>query len=128
MTKPLGPDGEVALVTGAQQGIGAASAIALAEAGFRVVVNYLDDAGAADAVCQTIEDSGGVADKAAGDISKPEDIGRLIDAAGALGELRVLGRIATPADIADAVVFLASPRARHITGQVLHVNGGQLFV
>ena len=39
-----------------------------------------------------------------------------------------LGRIATPADIADAVVFLASPRARHITGQVLHVNGGQLFV
>lgn len=39
-----------------------------------------------------------------------------------------LGRIAMPEDIADAVVFLASERARHITGQVLHVNGGQLFV
>ena len=90
MTKPHGAEGGVALVTGAQQGIGAASAISLAEAGFRIVVNYLDDPGAADAVCQTIVDSGGVAEKAAGDISKSEDIGRLIDAAGAMGELRVL--------------------------------------
>lgn len=35
-----------------------------------------------------------------------------------------LGRIATPADIADAVVFLASDRARHITMQDLLVDGG----
>jgi 3-oxoacyl-[acyl-carrier protein] reductase len=32
----------------------------------------------------------------------------------------------TPEDIAEAVLFLASPGARHITGQVLHVNGGAL--
>ncbi|MEV0258760.1 2,3-dihydro-2,3-dihydroxybenzoate dehydrogenase [Streptomyces sp. NPDC050732] len=35
-----------------------------------------------------------------------------------------LGRIATPQDIADAVVFLASDRARHITLQELYVDGG----
>ncbi|MEV7191039.1 2,3-dihydro-2,3-dihydroxybenzoate dehydrogenase [Streptomyces sp. NPDC093510] len=35
-----------------------------------------------------------------------------------------LGRIATPQDIADAVLFLASDRARHITLQELYVDGG----
>lgn len=34
------------------------------------------------------------------------------------------GRAGVPADIAGAVAFLASPAARHITGQVLQVNGG----
>jgi 2-hydroxycyclohexanecarboxyl-CoA dehydrogenase len=33
-------------------------------------------------------------------------------------------RIAEPADIANTVVFLASEAARHITGQVVSVNGG----
>ncbi|MGV6872503.1 2,3-dihydro-2,3-dihydroxybenzoate dehydrogenase [Pseudochelatococcus sp. B33] len=35
-----------------------------------------------------------------------------------------LGRIATPEDIADAVVFLASSRARHVTMADLYVDGG----
>ncbi|SCD91251.1 2,3-dihydro-2,3-dihydroxybenzoate dehydrogenase [Streptomyces sp. SolWspMP-sol7th] len=35
-----------------------------------------------------------------------------------------LGRIAEPADIADAVTFLASDRARHITMHDLYVDGG----
>ncbi|GAA2695550.1 2,3-dihydro-2,3-dihydroxybenzoate dehydrogenase [Actinoplanes palleronii] len=35
-----------------------------------------------------------------------------------------LGRIATPEDIADAVLFLASDRARHITMHDLYVDGG----
>lgn len=35
-----------------------------------------------------------------------------------------LRRIAKPEDIANAVVFLASEAARHITGQVISVNGG----
>ncbi|WP_135451534.1 SDR family oxidoreductase [Mycobacterium sp. DL99] len=34
------------------------------------------------------------------------------------------GRAGTPGDIADTVAFLASPGARHITGQVIAVNGG----
>jgi 3-oxoacyl-[acyl-carrier protein] reductase len=35
-------------------------------------------------------------------------------------------RAGTAADIAAAVYFLASPAASHITGQLLHVNGGAL--
>jgi len=36
------------------------------------------------------------------------------------------GRAGEPADIAGLALFLASPAASHITGQVLHVNGGAL--
>jgi 3-oxoacyl-[acyl-carrier protein] reductase len=36
------------------------------------------------------------------------------------------GRAGQPADIAGLALFLASPAASHITGQVLHVNGGAL--
>lgn len=35
-----------------------------------------------------------------------------------------LGRLGTPADIAAAVVFLASPAAAYVTGSTIHVNGG----
>jgi 3-oxoacyl-[acyl-carrier protein] reductase len=36
------------------------------------------------------------------------------------------GRPGTAEDIAGTVLFLASPQASHITGQVIHVNGGAL--
>jgi len=35
-----------------------------------------------------------------------------------------LGRLGSPADIAQAVLYLASPAAAYITGETLHVNGG----
>jgi NAD(P)-dependent dehydrogenase (short-subunit alcohol dehydrogenase family) len=34
------------------------------------------------------------------------------------------GRLAEPEDIADVVVFLATDDARHVVGQLIHVNGG----
>ncbi|MDR1387740.1 MAG: SDR family oxidoreductase [Propionibacteriaceae bacterium] len=39
-----------------------------------------------------------------------------------------LGRLATAQDQADAICFLLSDRARHITGQVLQVDGGETVV
>lgn len=44
----------------------------------------------------------------------------------ALGET-VLGRLGQPEDVASAVLFLASDMSRHVTGQVLRVDGGQLI-
>ena len=37
----------------------------------------------------------------------------------------VLGRIAKPEDVANVIAFLCSERARHITGEVVKVDGGQ---
>jgi 3-oxoacyl-[acyl-carrier protein] reductase len=38
-----------------------------------------------------------------------------------------LGRIASPEDVAGPIVFLCSALARHITGEVLNVNGGSVL-
>jgi 3-oxoacyl-[acyl-carrier protein] reductase len=38
-----------------------------------------------------------------------------------------LGRVGEPADVAEAVAFLAAPAAAYITGHVLRVNGGLMI-
>ncbi|HEX4480857.1 MAG TPA: 3-oxoacyl-ACP reductase FabG [Rudaea sp.] len=40
-----------------------------------------------------------------------------------LGQI-ALGRLGAPDDVAQAVLFLASPAAAYITGETMHVNGG----
>ncbi|MFS4552958.1 SDR family NAD(P)-dependent oxidoreductase [Comamonas resistens] len=35
------------------------------------------------------------------------------------------GRVGKPDEVADAILFMASPRASYITGQILQVNGGK---
>lgn len=54
------------------------------------------------------------------------DMNRMHDKATlrALEQDTPLGCIGTPEDVADAIVFLASGKARFITGQILPVNGG----
>ncbi|MFH9006642.1 SDR family oxidoreductase [Streptomyces afghaniensis] len=53
-------------------------------------------------------------------VSEAEVLGRLTDR-------MALPELATDADVADATVFLASDRARAITGQSLLVNAGELM-
>ena len=37
-----------------------------------------------------------------------------------------LGRVGTPEDVVGPILFLLGPAARYMTGQTLHINGGQL--
>ncbi|MFF4826726.1 SDR family oxidoreductase [Streptomyces sp. NPDC001312] len=46
------------------------------------------------------------------------------DGIAAVGRTVPLGRLAEPADIGDACVFLASDRAAYVSGAALHVHGG----
>jgi NAD(P)-dependent dehydrogenase (short-subunit alcohol dehydrogenase family) len=242
--------GKVALVTGAQQGIGKAIALAYGREGASVVINYLDNQAAAEEIASQIRALGQRAVPMAGDVARAADVRRMVEAGESLGGIDILvnnagifprvefldmtevqwdevlnvnlkgtflctqavaqklvergrtgavinlassaafrssprgvhyvaskagivgvtratalelapyrvrvnaiapgttdtaqprygmseeelqaagrqvplGRMGTPEDVADLAVFLASEEARHITGQTLHVNGGQ---
>lgn len=70
--------GQVALVTGAQQGIGRAIAVALAQDGADVAVNYLDDRTAADEVVAKVRGAGRRACLAQGDVSRARDADAMV--------------------------------------------------
>ncbi|KUM37568.1 SDR family oxidoreductase [Arthrobacter sp. EPSL27] len=77
----------VVIVTGASRGIGAAVALRAARAGYAVVVNYASDASGAAATVEQITAGGGTAAAVQADVSDPAAVGRLFDAAAALGTL-----------------------------------------
>ena len=51
-------------------------------------------------------------------------LGNTEEGLAALARSNPSGRLAEPDDIADVVVFLATDAARHLVGQLIHVNGG----
>jgi NAD(P)-dependent dehydrogenase (short-subunit alcohol dehydrogenase family) len=70
--------GRVALVTGAQQGIGAAIALALAGEGADVAINWLDDQKAAEAVADGVRKAGRRAILVKADMSKVGEIEAMV--------------------------------------------------
>jgi 3-oxoacyl-[acyl-carrier protein] reductase len=66
------PEGACALVTGASRGIGAASALELAAAGWPVAINFRSDADGAERTRAAIVDAGGTALTIQGDVADPQ--------------------------------------------------------
>src|SRR5689334_16126311 len=89
MSKKL--EGEVAVVTGASKGIGAAIALQLAAAGAAVVVNYSSSEEAAARVVREVTGNGGRAIAVQADVAKEADVRRLFaEARDAFGRLDIL--------------------------------------
>ncbi len=83
--------GQAALVTGAQQGIGRAIAVAFASAGADVAINYLDDRAAAEAVAREVQALGRQALLLEADVAVVEQAGEMVaEAASVFGRLDVL--------------------------------------
>jgi 3-oxoacyl-[acyl-carrier protein] reductase len=88
LSRPL--TGQVALVTGATQGIGRAIVLALAEAGAEVWINHLDQPQAATALVALIAASGGTAHAWQADVADVAQVAAMFAHIFATGELDIL--------------------------------------
>ena len=75
-----GGTGRTALVTGASRGLGAGIALALAARGFQIAANYFASEAAAEALCQWIEQDGGVAVAFKADVREEGEVAALVKA------------------------------------------------
>ena len=93
-------------ITGAQQGIGAAVARRAAREGANVVVNWLDDEGAARSVADDVAAAGGRTILVPGSVTEPDAVRRIVEAGLELGGPRGLEGFVNNAGIFPRVPFL----------------------
>ena len=105
----MGHAGKVALVTGAQQGIGRAVAVALAREGAAVGVNYLDDRQAAEAVAGEVRGAGRRACLVPGDVARASDAEAMVGAVAR--ELGTPAILVNNAGVFPRIDFLAMTEA-----------------
>jgi len=72
---------KVAIVTGGDTGIGKAICVAIAREGAKVVIDYHGEESAADALVKQIQAAGGTSCAIGADVSKSQEVARLIEAA-----------------------------------------------
>src|SRR6266849_8155924 len=96
--------GKIALVTGAQQGIGRGIALAFAREGADVALNYLDDRAAAETVLREVHAAGRRAVLVQADVARPTDAQTMV--AQVLSELGGLDVLVNNAGVYPRVPFL----------------------
>jgi NAD(P)-dependent dehydrogenase (short-subunit alcohol dehydrogenase family) len=115
-------DSRVVLVTGAQQGIGRATALAFAGAGYDVAINWLDDQLAAEAIAAQVRAQGQRALTVRADVADLKQIAAMVDTTVAgLGRLNVL---VNNAGVFPRVAFLEMTEADWDLVADINLKGG----
>ena len=108
----------VAVITGGSRGIGSATAIAAAHAGWSVLITYQRDEQAAVKVVETIQTAGSLASFIRADMAKEDDIAAIFEAADNLGTVTAF--------VANAGVAASQSRVDELTAsriaEILAVN------
>ena len=106
------------LVTGAGRRIGAGLSIALAEAGWHVVLHYNQAASEAQTLCETLTAAGRTVELVQADLAKPDDIDKLMEQARSSGPLDAVINNASLFAYDDSDTISASEIDRHIGSQL----------
>jgi len=115
-------DSRVALVTGAGQNMGAGIARALAAQGAAVAVNDIE--GFVRHLSQEVARDGVTVNALSLGVMT-NAVQNENDTLRRLAKTVPVGRLGMPEDVGAAVVYLASAEASFLTGQTIHLNGGQ---
>jgi 3-oxoacyl-[acyl-carrier protein] reductase len=107
VTSPRLLAGSVALITGASRGIGRATARLFAQHGAEVWINYHKSETAAETLAREIAEDGGSCRPIRADVTRDDDVARLVDTITAEGNLDILVNNAGPKILSAPITGLS---------------------